>query len=85
MVWTTIIVLFYAVLIYAFIRNERVYRYRLGLLDRISEQCDKDIYERRVDFRWRFDELREVTYNQMLLSLKPLDSFYKRDPARPEQ
>lgn len=69
-----------------FMRNERVYGYRIGVLHRLHDQAGKDISSGDYDYIWRYEEFRSVSYNAMMLRpWKRLDSFYPRDPARPER
>ena len=66
-----------AFLINLLIRNMRVYRYTMKLLDIVSELAQKDITAGRP-WRWRYAEFEKAnTYNKMLLQFwKPLDKFF---------
>lgn len=84
-----VLIVFYALfiplMITLFVRLGKVTEYRRTLLDRVSDAADKDIVNRE-DWRWRFDELAEPSFTKMsYMFWKPLDSFYPRDPARPER
>jgi len=58
-------------------RNDRVYKYRLEILTRISKAADEDIREGR-DWNWRYYEFHKIEYEQMFYKFwKPLDSFWK--------
>lgn len=64
------------------VRNELVSRYRVNLLNRVSEQARRDIQEGAADSLWRsrYVWLDEVPYESMMNQFwRPLDSFYNLD------
>ena len=57
-------------------RNNKVYNYRIELLDKVSEKADEDI-KKGLDWETRYKKLKEVGYHEMIYKFwKPLDSFY---------
>ena len=63
--------------IYIFIRNCLVNRYRGILLQGITKKSKEDI-ENEKEWKWRYDEFDEVTYDEMMYKFwKPLSSFYE--------
>jgi hypothetical protein len=64
------------------IRNERVYRFRTKLIDRIATAYRADgvgVYD-----MWRWNEYEAVSYREMVLKFwKSPASLYEQDPARP--
>lgn len=60
------------------IRNDRVYRFRMELLNKVGAAADRDIQARR-DWMWRYEAFRKVSYREMMYPVwKPLkaESFY---------
>jgi len=75
-VFITVMIIILMSSIYMFLRNNAVYKYRIGLLDRISKAAEEDINMGR-DWRWRYDILHKVTYQEMVWKFwKPISSFY---------
>ena len=67
-------------------RNDKTFKYRSNMIDKISKAAQKDILEGRYNYGWRYEEYDAVSYHEMAVKFwKPLDSFYPRDPARAEQ
>jgi hypothetical protein len=65
--------------VFMLIRNERVARERLRILNYIREQNGRDITAGIWDRRWedRYDEFDRISYNEMLVRFwKPVRSFY---------
>lgn len=71
-----LLALFLAVLafaVYLLIRNERVYAFRKRLLNEVSAAAEHDIKNGKPwGWEWRYDRLGDVTYNEMMMSFKPL-------------
>jgi len=70
------------VLPYLIIRNNRVHRFRTELLNKVSEKSKQDVdvdEDEDKDWEWRYDAFEEVTYEEMLYSLKKLkvENYYK--------
>lgn len=65
-------------LMWLFYRNNRVAAFRRELLLQVSDAATDDIAKGR-EWHWRYEEYEKVTYNQMVLSFKPLtvESFYQ--------
>ena len=60
-------------------RNSRVFKYRMELIDKLSEAAKKDI-DAGLDPQWRYAEFNKVTYNEMVYRFwKPLDNFYEKN------
>lgn len=62
-------------------RNNEVYRYRGELIDRIYELNLRDVERKdysRITQRW--DILDKVSYERMVLSTKPMESFFEGEP-----
>lgn len=58
-------------------RNDRVFAYRIKLVEQISSANQADIARRRAYDGWRYTKFNEVSYEAMLYQFwKPLDSFY---------
>ena len=55
------------------LRNHRVGRFRLALIDQISEAAQADLHDGEKSLRWRYDVLNQVSYEHMLYQFwKPL-------------
>lgn len=61
------------------VRNERVYRERLRVLDIVSERSQEDIRSGR-QWGWRYEGFRGIRYGDMLFSFRPVESFYANSP-----
>ena len=63
--------------IYVMFRNERVYKFRMLLLNAVSNAATRDLNEGR-DWEWRFEEYRKVSYAKHVYSFKSLraSNFY---------
>jgi hypothetical protein len=72
--------------IYMLIRNNMVYKFRTTMLNSVSDAAKKDILKGQP-WDWRYAELKAVSYEECLYSLKKLDvgNFWDRDPARSER
>ena len=57
-------------------RNHRVRRFRLALIDQVSEAAQADIRNGKDSWRWRYATLEQVSYE------KTLYQFWK--PLRPD-
>ena len=63
----------------ALIRNQKVYNYRVALLEEVSNAANNDIHREGgpYEFKWRYDAFSDVEYNDMMWKFwKPLDEFY---------
>jgi hypothetical protein len=60
-----------------FYRNNRVFSFRLALLEKISLAANIDI-KNGLEWVWRYKMFDSVTYNTMVFSFKPLkpENFY---------
>jgi hypothetical protein len=70
-------------MVWWFRRNERVYHFRMDLIDRIH-QANQTV---RGEWEWRYEEFNRVSYDRMFWEFwKPVraEAFYPRDPARAE-
>jgi hypothetical protein len=80
------------------IRNQQVFRFRMNLSRRIFTQGMEEIYDQYQKFgqydptykyrdnQWRYAEFDAVSYNRMVVQFwRPLRTFYKIDPARPNE
>src|SRR3990167_1652283 len=68
-------------LVWWFIRDNRVYRFRMHLIDRIHQA----IGPTPTSWKWRYDEFGRISYARMFWSFwKPprVEAFYNKDPAR---
>ena len=73
---------------FVMLRNTRVFQYRMNLINRIAEANQRDLRCSRDidgDYMWRWREYEAVSHERMVYSLRRLDSFYSRDPARSER
>lgn len=61
-------------------RNHPVHDERMRVLELVSEAAEDDIVNFR-DWTWRYDMFREISYNRMLFSFRPVRSFYAGHPA----
>lgn len=65
------------------IRNDQVYRYRIGMIEKAGALARADIAAGRFG-QWHrhFERLEQVTYDRMMLQFwRPLASFYDGDEA----
>lgn len=74
--------LFYIILLFIFmtilfmIRNNRLLKYQLNLIEKISKLSQADIHNGK-DWRWRYGVLDSINYNIMLYKFwRSFDSFY---------
>jgi hypothetical protein len=66
--------------VFLFIRNELVYRYRIRLINEISERNHSDISNFDYGYQWRWREYETVSYEDMLFKFwKSFDSFYSKE------
>lgn len=84
-IWFVIAILSLVWCVIELIRNNRVFKYRITILDRVSVAAKSDLKKDR-DYTWRYDAFIVVNYEKMVFKFwKPLDSFYKDfsflDPA----
>lgn len=56
---------------YMLYRNEKVYKFRLDLIERLHDAAEVDIQNGRP-WEWRSQTFETVSYKQMLYSRKPL-------------
>ena len=67
---TIIFMLFMAV------RNNKVYKERLRVLNIISKLAEKNVNMGK-DFAWRYDEFESIPYNKMFYEFwKPVSSYF---------
>lgn len=57
-------------------RNDQVYRERMRVLDAISAWASIDIDQDR-EWQWRYDQYESISYWSMVLSVRPVESFYE--------
>lgn len=58
-------------------RSVRVYHYRMWVLDEIMIASDKDFARNHFDFKWRFETMDTVDFNDMMFPLwRRLDTYY---------
>jgi hypothetical protein len=72
------ILLFFA--IYLLIRNEYTAKLRFEILDQVSKAAQQDIIDGHFDWMWRYEKMKEVSYDRMMIQFwKPvkLEAFYK--------
>lgn len=59
------------------VRNNRVYEFRVGLIDRIAAASRADIQRGDYDWERRYDTFDAVSYDEMFWQFwKPLRAFY---------
>ena len=64
------------------VRNQRVYKFRISLIDQIGEAGREDINAGEFANDWRWDEFDSVDYNTMVVKFwKPLtiEEWYGND------
>lgn len=70
----TLLVLF---CIFILIRNQKVYQYKIKIVEFVYEKSIEDANKGK-ESQWRWEKLDEVSYHEMMYKFwKPLDSFYK--------
>jgi len=66
-------------------RSKQVHRYRARLLKEVIQMYKSDLALGKP-CEWRLEEFYSVGYTEMVFKFwKPVDSFYKKNPARKEK
>lgn len=60
---------------YGLVRNQKVYRVRISLLNAISVASREDLQHQSA-YKWRYEEFDRVTYNEMMRSFRDPISMY---------
>ena len=83
MIWQILLAIVLSVLLFNtifLIRNNQVYLYRMGLIDRIHTANLRDIDSDVYQDAWRWRQYEAVSYESMLWKFwKPLSSFYDEE------
>jgi len=77
---TALAVLVLVFMLLLLFRNERVFKYRMGVLSKVSEKAKLDIINNRTDWRRHYNIFERVKYNEMLLKFwRSFDSFFPEE------
>lgn len=58
------------------VRNVQIYKFRMGLLKRVSRFAQQDV-KAGQSWRWRYDMFSAVSYNEMIFKFwRSPESFY---------
>lgn len=78
-----ILIISMIVIVFLIYRNDRALEYYNDLYKRVRVAANRDVFLGERDVSWRYEELYAVNHIDMVWKFwKPIDSFYKKDPAR---